>query len=151
MKAELIFEPAQTPEAVQELRVCNAFSETYGLRLTESEIQELLAERVRILAATGRVEFEGGILPRLIHAFCDSPYVEPDIWEQTLAELQEMFYYFKSESGDRLTDDELLDFMVRIFNGRAQGSTEYLSGTSLEELIRTEDMEPETWENGEGL
>ena len=37
---------------------------------------------------------------------------------------------------DALTDDELIEFMVSVFNGRAQGSTEYLLGTSLNALCR---------------
>jgi hypothetical protein len=82
------------------------------------------------------VEFGGGILPKLIRAFCGSPYAERETWAETLALLQEAFYYFKSESGDRFTDDELIGFMVRVFDGRAQGSAEYLTGTSLEALCR---------------
>lgn len=37
---------------------------------------------------------------------------------------------------EQYTDDELIDFMVRVFNGRAQGSIEYLMGTSLETMCR---------------
>ena len=85
---------------------------------------------------SGRVEFEGGILPKLIGAFCDSPYAETETWAETLAALQEAFYFFKSEAEDRLTDDELIAFMKSVFNGRAQGSAEYLTGTSLEALCR---------------
>ena len=35
-----------------------------------------------------------------------------------------------------LSDDELIEYMVKVFNGRAQGSAEYLSGTSLEALAK---------------
>ena len=75
-------------------------------------------------------------MPKLIYAFCDSPYIDRDNWESTLAELQEAFYYFKSDSQDKYTDDELIEFMVKVFNGRAQGSAEYLIGTSLDSLCR---------------
>lgn len=73
---------------------------------------------------TGRIEFAGGILPKLIYAFCDSPYIQQENYESTLAELQEAFYYFKSESLEQFTDDELIEFMVKVFNGRAQGCGE---------------------------
>ena len=122
--------------AKQELCECNAFSEQYGLTLSDSEIEELIECRTNALKDSGRVEFSGGILPKLIYAFCDSPYIDRDNWESTLAELQEAFYYFKSDSQDKYTDDELIEFMVKVFNGRAQGSAEYLIGTSLDSLCR---------------
>lgn len=106
------------------------------MTLSEPEITELVACRAEALRASGRIEFGGGILPKLIRAFCDSPYLEQENYAATLAELQEAFYYFKTESMDRFSDDELIEFMVAVFHGRGQGSAEYLSGTSLEELAR---------------
>ena len=35
-----------------------------------------------------------------------------------------------------IPDDELIEFMKDVFDGKAQGSLEYLSGTSLEDLCR---------------
>lgn len=123
-------------KAKEELRLCNEFSEQYGLRLSEEEIEDLIICRKNALKDSGRVEFGGGILPKLIYAFCDSPFIEQDMYEETLAELQEAFYYYKSVSADRYTDDELIEFMVHVFNGRAQGSAEYLIGTSLRNLLK---------------
>lgn len=126
----------QTVAAVQELRNCVSVCEQYGLSLSESDIKELVEARNCALKDTGRVEFEGGIMPKLIYAFCDSPYVTNGTWTETLMELQEAFYYYKGEAEERFSDDELIDFMVQVFNGRAQGSAEYLTGTSLEALCR---------------
>ena len=123
-------------EAKQEIRICNELSEKFGLSLSEAEIEELVKCRSDALKNSGRVEFGGGILPKLIYAFCDSPYMEQDTYESTLAQLQDAFYYFKSEALDFYTDDELIEFMVSVFNGRAQGSAEYLTETSLESLCR---------------
>ncbi|MGN0424301.1 MAG: DUF6323 family protein [Acetatifactor sp.] len=123
-------------KAKQELRASNAVSERFGLSLSEGEIEELVQCRAKALKDTGRVEFGEGILPKLIYAFCDSEYMEQDNYETTLAQLQDAFYYFKGESLELYTDDELIDFMVRVFNGRAQGSIEYLMGTSLETMCR---------------
>lgn len=138
MKNDFALSPQQMQfkAAAQELRACNEISEAYGLTLSEPEIRELISCRAQALKDSGRVEFGGGILPKLIAAFCDSPFLEQETYGETLAELQEAFYYFKSESMERFSDDELIDFMVRVFNGRAQGSAEYLTGTSLEELCR---------------
>ncbi len=122
--------------AHQEIRECNAYSSKFGLVLSETEITDLVTSRAEALRASGRIEFGGGILPKLIEAFCDSPYIEQENYADTLAELQEAFYYFKTEAMDRFSDDELIEYIVKVFNGRAQGSAEYLSGTSLEALAR---------------
>lgn len=123
-------------DTLRELRACAEEEARSGLALSDAEMEELAATREKALSDAGRVEFGGGILPKLIRTFCDSPYAERETWAETLEELQAEFYYFKSEAEDRLSDEELLDCMVKVFNGRAQGSTEYLSGTSLETLCR---------------
>ena len=122
--------------AQQELRDCNAYSVRFGLTLRENDIAELVASRAEALRAAGRIEFGGGILPKLIRAFCDSPFIMQEDYAAMLAELQEAFYRFKNEATDRLTDDELIGLMVNAFNGRAQGSAEYLAEISLEALLR---------------
>lgn len=122
--------------AKQEIRACNEFTERFGLTLNEKEIDELVQCRLDALKNSGRIEFGGGILPKLIFAFCDSPYIDQSNYEEILADLQEAFYYYKSDALDALTDDELIEFMVSVFNGRAQGSTEYIFGTSLNALCR---------------
>lgn len=114
----------------------NAVTAKFGLSLSEVQINELISKRVSSLKDTDRIEFGEGILPKLIYAFCDSPFITQDIYAEILAELQDLFYYFKNESNDLLSDDELIEYMKLVFDGRAQGSVEYLEGTSLEELCR---------------
>lgn len=123
-------------EAKNEIRSCNSFTERFGLSLSEQEIGELVRGRSEALKNTGLIEFGGGILPKLIYAFCDSPHIEQENYEAILSQLQEAFYYYKSEAQDAFSDDELIEFMVSVFNGRAQGSTEYLIETSLDALYR---------------
>ncbi len=72
----------------------------------------------------------------LVTEFCDSPYIIQANYEDTILELQDSFYYFKNESMDRISDDELIAFMKRYFDGICQGSLEYLSGTSLEGCVQ---------------
>ena len=122
--------------AKHEIRVCNEFTGRFGLVLSDREIEELVECRAEILKNTGRVEFGGGILPKLIYAFCDSPYIEQENYEDTLAELQEAFYYYKNEAMEAYSDDELIEYMVSVFNRRAHGSAQYLIETSLESLCR---------------
>lgn len=126
----------QSQAFVQEIRDCNELSSRFGLTLKEQEIWELAECRKKALHDTGRVEFGGGILPKLIYTFCDSPFLDQENYAATLIELQEAFYYYKGEAQERFSDDELIDFMVKVFHGRAQGSAEYLIGTSLDALCR---------------
>ncbi len=126
----------QLAAAGNELAASNSLSQRYGLSLTDAEIQTLAECRASALRDTGRVEFGGGVLPVLIYAFCDSPYLTRENYLDTLIELQDSFYYFKNESAGWLSDDELIEAMRNVFNGVAQGSLDYLAGTSLEELCR---------------
>lgn len=119
-----------------ELRQCNDLTIRYSLFLSEQQVRELTERRFEALRNTGRIEFGQGILKKLVTEFCDSPYLTQENYEDTISELQDSFYYFKNESMDRIPDDELINFMKRHFDGVCQGSLEYLSGTTLEELCR---------------
>lgn len=138
MEKDFSLEPvrAQMLTETQELRDSNEFSIKYGLMLSEKQIESLVQRRFETLRDTGRIEFGEGVLKKLIYAFCDSPYIHQLNYEQTILELQDAFYYFKNETDDRLSDDELIEYMKETFEGKAQGSIEYLTGTSLEELRR---------------
>ncbi|MGB7604553.1 MAG: DUF6323 family protein [Lutisporaceae bacterium] len=123
-------------QTATELRECNDYTLKFGLSLTEEQIQGLVRKRFEALKDTGRIEFGQGILKKLICEFCDSPYITKDNYEEVILELQDSFYYFKNESMDLISDDELISFMKQHFDTVCQGSLEYLSGTSLEDLCR---------------
>lgn len=126
----------QKSHALAELRECNDLMRSYGLSLSEAQMAELVEARFNALREAGRVEFGQGILGKLMKAFCDSPYLTQQNYLETLFELQDSFYYFKNESQDLFSDDELIAFMERYFDGFCQGSLDCLNGTSLEELCR---------------
>ena len=46
----------------------------------------------------------------------------------------ETFYYYKNETLDLISDDDLIGFMKERFNGQNQGSIELLSGRELANL-----------------
>ena len=133
---ELQIRQMQITAAKEEIRCCEELNRFYGLRLTETDITELVELRGQALCNTGRVEFGGGILPKLIRAFCKSPNIDPYSYAATLGDLQDAFYYFKNECNDRFSDDELIEFMAKVFDGQAHGSAEVLTTISLEELCR---------------
>lgn len=111
---------------------CNKVTEKFGLTLSEKEAKDLMVCRKESLKENLRIEFEGGILPQIIYEFCDSQYINQRSYSETISELQEIFYYYKNESMDLLTDDELLDFMRKQFDEVCFGDLDYLKGTCLE-------------------
>jgi hypothetical protein len=126
----------QKIQTAKELRECNEFTQRYGLSLSEQQIHGLVEKRFEALKDTGRIEFGKGILKKLIYEFCDSPYIIQENYEDTILELLDSFYYFKNESMDLISDDELMTFMKEHFDTICEGSLEYLNGTTLEELCR---------------
>lgn len=132
---DLLVAGEQKKEMVRILS-CNEKTRKFGLSLTEEETGLLLENRHNALKEQRRVEFGEGILPKLIETFCDSQYISQEEYVSILSELQEVFYLFKNESQDQLTDDELLNFMREQFEGVCFGSVEYLSGTCLERFAR---------------
>lgn len=107
------------------------YGERFGLSLTEEEVKMLMQERERCLKEQHRVEFGETILPKLIQAFCDSDYIRGEDYAEVLGRLQEIFYLFKNESMDLLTDDELLAFMREQYDEPCFGDLDYLEGTCL--------------------
>lgn len=131
---ENFFEMILAEKEKQEMTVlmaCNDKTARFGLSLTEQEAHELVICRNESLKKYRRVEFGGGILDKLIFAFCDSPYISQDGYKETMEELQDIFYCFKNEAADQLTDDELLAFMKEQFDVICMGDTEYLRSTCL--------------------
>ena len=123
-------------QLIMNIKKCNELTIKFGVSLSDEALERLINKRFEVLKNTGRIEFDEGILKKLIEAFCDSPYIMQNNYEETLEELQDIFYFFKGEAMEQISDDELIEFMKRDFDGKCQGSIEYLSGTSLEELCR---------------
>ena len=115
---------------------CNAESSRFGLILTPKEAHELVVYRNATLQSFGRIELAGGSLARLINVFADSPFLDPATYYETLGELTETFYYFKNETEDTVSDDDLLTCMKKLFDGKCRGSVDLLQSLYLEELAR---------------
>ena len=125
---------ASQKEQMAALTKTNGYTEQFGLILSEEDAAELLAERSNALKEQRRVEFGEGILPRIIYEFCDSDFMEQDTYVETLARLQEIFYLFKGEAMDELTDGELLAFMRQQFDEICFGDLDYLESTCLKKF-----------------
>lgn len=117
---------AQGKAMRSDLALCNAKSAQYGLALSEEQIRGLAERRVEALRSTGRVEFGRGVLVELVTAFCDSSFLSQETYDETLADLQDVFYQLKEDSDEQVPDQELIDAMRHAFDTEANGSTDYL-------------------------
>lgn len=127
-------------EELVALEACNEKTEQFGLILSKEQQTELIQCRNESLKKYERVELGRGILDQIIFCFCDSQFLNQENYSETLKKLQDIFYQFKNEAMDQLTDEELLNFMREQFDKVCGGDTDYLAGTCLErfsEAIRS--------------
>lgn len=108
-------------DEVKAVLACNDVSNGYGLTLSQKDATDLIQVRKQILKDLDCVELNGGILPKLIEAFADSPFLNQIDYVENLDDLQEIFYRYKTG-----TDEDMLDLMVAQFNGKCQGSISLL-------------------------
>lgn len=119
--------PVSAARQEKTLAQCQAISARYGLALTARDWEMLVRCQQEALRATGRVEFGEGPYEKLVYSFCNSPYISGWEYADTLAELCRIFYFFKRESGEKWSDDELIAAMAEEFGGRCQGSTQLMA------------------------
>lgn len=123
-------------QAVGEILLSNEYSEQFGLQLTRTQALELVETRTRALRSSGRVEFGSGIVGKLASAFCSSPFLSQDTYAETLHDLVELFYTYKSETWECISDDGLIGYMRSRFDEPCHGSLELLGGRELYRLVR---------------
>lgn len=123
-------------QAVAEIEKCNEFTSQFGLTLSHQDAIELVETRTLALKSNGRIEFGGGVINKLIREFCFSPYISKHNYAETLHELTELFYFYKNETLDLLSDEELLKYMKISFDEKCHGSLELLAGRELYIMAR---------------
>ncbi len=116
---------------VGELLETNQFTQQYGLALTKRDVRLIAEARQDALKEARRVEVGDSITPKIIFEFCDSDYLSQDNYRDTIIRLQEIFFLYKNEMQDEITDDELLHFMKEQFETVCFGDLDYLEGTCL--------------------
>jgi len=79
-----------------------------------------------------RIEFGESILPRIIYEFCDSAFISQSNYVESLVRLQEIFFLYKNEMLDEISDEELLNFMKEQFETVCFGDFDYLESTCLD-------------------
>lgn len=109
----------------------NQASAQYGLVLTEQDARLILEERKHTLQEQKRVEFGESIVPKIIYEFCDSDYIDQSHYVDTIIRLQEIFFLYKNEMLDEITDEELLHLMKEQYEEICFGDLDYLESTCL--------------------
>lgn len=127
---------AREASVAAEVSGCNSFTVEYGLTLSPAQSLALARTVTESLREAGRVEPGGSILPALIRTFAPSPYINHINWESELHRLCDIFYRFKSEMRERMSDAELLEFMRELYDGVCAGSTELLESRDLDAATR---------------
>ncbi len=124
---------------VEETNLLSIYNEGGKAQLTENMTAALpymdadmreLAERT-LSKVDALTEKEYAELDKLILAFCNSPYINKDTYEDTFHELINLFYDLKNNTWDTISDDDVIEFMKNAFNNRCHGSLELLSGEAL--------------------
>lgn len=119
-----------------ELLAAGRKMEQFGIQLTKEQIRSLILRKNESLKKHRRVEFGKGILEQLLFTFMDSQYIDQENCMEVMAQLQDIFYQFKNETQDRITDEELLDCMKEQFETVCAGDTGYLADTCMERIAR---------------
>lgn len=109
----------------------NQTTEQFGLSLTEQDAKLILEERKKSLSEQRRIEFGEGIETKIIYEFCDSDYIDQSNYVESIIRLQEIFYLYKNEMQDEITDDELIHLMKEQFEIICFGDFDYLESTCL--------------------
>lgn len=105
----------------------------YGLALTPRQELKVVQGWQAAQTAHRRLETSGSLLTLLTTAFCDSPWLNNETLADTLCELCDIFYYFKNEWAEGLTDEELAGHMAAAFN--RHGSLDLLRQRDLERML----------------
>ncbi|GGP15919.1 DUF6323 family protein [Oceanobacillus neutriphilus] len=111
---------------IMDLVSLNEKTKERNLVLTPDDAKSLVVSRNKVLRDHARIELSNGVLKELIEVFSVSPYMNQEYYVDTLNELQEIFYYLKNETEDKVEDAKLIQLMNDYYNGSCAGSIELL-------------------------
>ena len=139
---------SKNDELVNEVTALNDVSAEYGLTLTESQVTELIETRSNALRENSRIEIGLGAIKKIIENFCSSSFINNDNYAETLNDLLEIFYFYKTESHDRVSDTELIGIMLDHFENKCFGSIKLMQGREFR-FMKNHDKEPFTIGSGD--
>lgn len=119
---------------VRELLTVNQDIQNYGLTLTEDEALSIIEKRNESLEDNGRLEFNNILIKKLINEFASSGYINQDNFAETIYDLIDIFYFYKNETYDKLSDDDLISIMRESYDNECEGSLDLLQCRTLDKI-----------------
>lgn len=120
---------------VNQLLVLNEESSKKGLVLTQEDAKHILQARSQTLNSYGRIELGLNVTEEIIQLFQQSDFVNPDNYVTVLTEIQEIFYYFKNETNEKVGDKDLLNKIKYYYEIECGGAIQLLK-SKMEEYAR---------------
>ena len=114
------------------LVLLNEITEKKDVRLTPKQAEELVLHQNRVLVDCGRIRFYDLILEKILLNFYDSVFIDKYNYFDTLCLMVESFYNIKNETENLIGDDELISFMRKVFDEKANGSVSYMEDIILQ-------------------
>ncbi|WP_227450421.1 DUF6323 family protein [Clostridioides sp. ES-S-0108-01] len=98
-----------------ELLETNIESRYYGLTLSESDVKDIITSRNDTLKGYGRIELDIKVTKQLIENIYTSQFTNMDDYLETINDMQEIFYYLKNETDDKICDDEIIERLYELY------------------------------------
>lgn len=114
---------------LREILEINNESEKYGLVLNMQDAKAIVAARAAALQNSERIEMSNDVVKKITQMLYASPFICQEDYVFNINNIQEMFYYMKNETEDKIGDDELIDIIFNFYNNSCQGSIELLKET----------------------
>lgn len=120
---------------INELLKLNEETKENGLKLTEEDAKHVIDARSKTLESYERVELGINVTKKIIQLFSSSQYIDDKNYLNVIISVQDMFYYYKNETFEKVGDEELLNIIYNYFNKECRGSIKLLKG-KMEEYSR---------------
>ncbi|MER0284095.1 DUF6323 family protein [Clostridioides difficile] len=98
-----------------ELLETNEESKEYGLALSESDVKDIITSRNYTLKGYGRIELDIKTTKQLIENIYKSQFTNINDYLETINDMQEIFYYLKNETDDKICDDEIIELLDELY------------------------------------
>ncbi|MGO0881245.1 DUF6323 family protein [Clostridioides difficile] len=98
-----------------ELLETNKESKYYGLVLSKADVKDIITSRNDTLKGYGRIELDIKVTKQLIENIYTSQFTNMDDYLETINDMQEIFYYLKNETDDKICDDEIIEILDELY------------------------------------
>ena len=120
---------------INQIIKCNEITSNYGIILSEDDAKQLTTIQQNTLQEVGLIEFDSHIIEYIIITFCDSSFINKYDYLDTISRLVEIFYYYRQEVNELISDEDIIKYLYLAYEGITQGSLDYLGDQQLSKLI----------------